>query len=115
MVTMHWIDKKTTKSSSILLAVINLAPGTGVGACVGNAIYDFLESLGVACLSKLIAVVSDNGSDAISAVTTLFHQVNRKLGTSLLTPAYHNQCADHSIQLAVLKVLTSIKVATGKL
>ena len=34
MVTMHWICTKTHQSKSILLTVVNVAPGAGVGGCV---------------------------------------------------------------------------------
>jgi len=61
---------------------------------------------------RLLNVVSDNGSDAMVVVARLFQLVNTFIGYEQMHKVNHVQCADHSIQLDVLKVLTFIKEPT---
>ncbi len=61
---------------------------------------------------RLLNVVSDNGSDAMVVVARLFQLVNTFIGYEQMHKVNHVRCADHSIQLDVLKVLTFIKEPT---
>jgi hypothetical protein len=115
MVTMNWACIKTCTAKSMILHIVNELPGVGVDNPVGAAIHQFLLGLGPAASMKLHALVSDNGSDAIAAVTALFLLVSRDLGHDQLEAEYHVRCADHEIQLAILKVLKAVKDSISKL
>ena len=53
--------------------------------------------------------MSDNGSDAIAAVKHMFQLINVAVGYEHMRSCNHVHCADHSVQLVVLKVLVRIK------
>jgi hypothetical protein len=65
MVTAHWVETRTATLRSVLLTILDVQPGRGVGKRIGTALLEFLRSLGASVLTKLLAVVIDNGSDAI--------------------------------------------------
>jgi hypothetical protein len=64
---------------------------------------------------RLLNVVNDNGSDATAVVARFFQLVNTFIGYEQMRKVSHVWCADHSVQLAVLKVLTFIKEPTEQL
>ncbi|CAK9216854.1 unnamed protein product [Sphagnum troendelagicum] len=105
VVTVHWIDTVTAKSKSLLLTIIDVASGRGVGVLVAKALFEHLKGMGLNMLLKLLNVVSDNGSDATAAVKHMFQLINATVGYEQMRPCNHVRCADHSVQLAVLKVL----------
>ena len=88
-------------------------PGNGVGERVAAELFDFLQTLGRHVLSKLQAIVSDNGSDAIKVANDLRYRINNSLDS--LKESYLIRCIDHSIQLAVKSALEFIKAANEKL
>ncbi len=105
----HWIDIITAKSKSLLLTIIDVASGRGVGVRVAKALFEHFEGMGLNVLSKLLNVVTDNGSDATVAVKHMFQLINAIIRYEQMRPCNHVRCADHSVQLAVLKVLVQIK------
>ena len=70
--TAHWIDTVTTKSKSLLLTIIDVASGCGVGVHVAKDLFEHLKGMGLNVLTKLLNVMSDNGSNAIVAVKHMF-------------------------------------------
>ncbi|KAH8936327.1 hypothetical protein BDL97_17G079600 [Sphagnum fallax] len=115
VVTVHWIDTVTAKSKSLLLTIIDVASGRGVGVRVAKALFEHLKGMGLNVLPKLLNVVSDNSSDAIAAVKHMFQLINATVGYEQMRPCNHVRCADHSGQLAVLKVLVRIKDINAQL
>jgi hypothetical protein len=57
----------------------------------------------------MLNIVSDNGSDAMAVVARLFQLINTFIGYKKMRKVNHVWCADHSVQLTALKVLTFIK------
>ncbi len=105
VVTAHWIDTVTAKSKSLLLTIIDVASGRGIGVRVTKALFEHLKGMGLNVLPKLLNVVSDNDSNVIVAVKHMFQLINATVRYEQMRPCNHVCCADHSIQLAVLKVL----------
>jgi hypothetical protein len=105
VVTTHWIDTVTAKSKSLLLTIIDVASGRGVGVHVAKALFEHLKGMGLNMLPKLLNVMSNNGSDATVAVKHMFQLINATVRYEQMRPCNHVRCADHSVQLVVLKVL----------
>ncbi len=66
-------------------------------------------------MTRLLNVISDNGLDATAIVAQLFQLVNTFIGYEQMCKVNHVRCADHFVQLVVLKVLTFIKEPTEQL
>jgi hypothetical protein len=115
VVIAHWIDTITAKSKSLLLTIIDVVSGRGVGVRVAKVLFEHLKGMGLNVLPKLLNVVSDNGSDVIVAVKHMFQLINATVGYEQMRPCNHVRCADHSVQLAVLKVLVRIKDINAQL
>jgi predicted GNAT superfamily acetyltransferase len=94
---------------SLLLTIIDVACGTGIGRRVGTALFEHSKDMGRDELTRLLNVVSDNGGDATAAFKQLFQLVNGAVGFDQMLPSNHVRCSDHSVQLAVIKVLTLIQ------
>ncbi len=109
VVTAHWIDTVTTKLKSLMLTIIDIASGRGIGMCVAKALFEHLKGMGLNMLFKLLNVVSNNGSDAIATVKHIFQLINAAIKYEQMRLCNHVRCVDHSIQLAVLKVMVWIK------
>ncbi|BBN16354.1 hypothetical protein Mp_7g05660 [Marchantia polymorpha subsp. ruderalis] len=109
VVTAQWIDLETLSPKSILLTILDVECGTGVGRRVGTALFEHLKGMGTCVLTRFLNVVSDNGSDAIAAVRRLFQLINASVGFEQMASFNHVRCADHLIQLAVIKVLSFTK------
>jgi hypothetical protein len=115
IVTAHWVDVISLTNKNILLTILDVKCGTGVSNRVGAALFEYLKRLGRDVVTRLLNVVSDNGTDATVAVARLFQLVNTFVGYEQMRKVNHVRCADHSVQLAVLKVLTFIKEPTEQL
>ncbi len=115
VVTTHWIDTVTAKSKSLLLTIIDVASGRGVGVHVAKALFEHLKGMGLNMLPKLLNVMSNNGSDATVAVKHMFQLINATVRYEQMRPCNHVRCADHSVQLVVLKVLVWIKDINAQL
>jgi hypothetical protein len=109
VVIAHWIDTVTAKSKRLLLTIIDVASGRGDGVRIAKALFEHLKGMGLNMLPKLLNVVSDNSSDAIVAVKHMFQLINATVEYEQMRPCNHIRCVDHSVQLAVLKVLVPIK------
>jgi len=115
VVTAHWVDVISLTNKNILLMILDVKCGTGVNKRIRAALFEYLKHLGQDVVTCLLNVVSDNGSDAIVAVVRLFQLVNTFIGYEQMRKVNHVQCANHSIQFAMLKVLTFIKEPTEQL
>jgi hypothetical protein len=115
VVTAHWINIVTTKSKSLLLTIINAASGRGVGMRIAEALFEHLKGMGFNVLPKLLNVVSANDSDATTAMKHMFQLINVAVGYEHMRPCNYVRCADHSVQLAVLKVLVRIEDINAQL
>jgi hypothetical protein len=105
VVTIHWIDTVTPKLKSLLRTIIDVASGLGVGVRDTKALFEHLKGMGLNVLTKLLNVVSDNGSDAIATVKHMFQLINAVVEYKQMCPCNHVRCANHSVQLGNLKVL----------
>jgi hypothetical protein len=115
IVTAHWVDVISLTNKNILLTILDVKCGIGVSKRVGAALFEYLKHLGRDVVTCLLNIVSDNGTDATVAVAWLFQLVNTFIGYEQMRKVNHIRCADHSVQLAVLKVLTFIKEPTEQL
>ncbi|BBM96807.1 hypothetical protein Mp_1g00860 [Marchantia polymorpha subsp. ruderalis] len=91
VVTAHCVDIKTLSRKSILLTILDVECSTG--------------GMGTGVLTRLLNVVSDNGSDAIATVTRLFQLINASVGFEQMSNINHVRCDHHSIQLDVIKAM----------
>jgi len=107
--TVHWIDIVMAKSKSLLLTIIDVANGRGVGVRIVKAPFEHLKGMGLNVLPKLLNVVNDNDSNVNAAVKHIFQLINATIGYEQMCPCNHIHCADHSVQLPILKVLVRIK------
>ncbi len=91
------------------MTILDVKCGISVSKRVGIALFEYLKRLGRDVVTRLLNVVSDNGSDATTAIARLFQLVNTFIGYEQMRKVNHVRCADHSVQLVGLKVLTFIK------
>ncbi|KAH9542163.1 hypothetical protein CY35_14G101700 [Sphagnum magellanicum] len=111
----HWVDVASLTNKSILLTILDVKCGINVNKHVRAALFEYLKRLGQDVVTCLLNVVNNNGSDATNAVARLFQLVNTFIGYEQMCKVNHVQCSDHSVQLAMLKVLTFIKEPTEQL
>jgi hypothetical protein len=97
MVTAHWIDTSSGESRSVLLTILDVVCGMGIGNRVGEALFTHLKSMWHPFMENLLNVVSDNGSDAISAFETLFCLVNTFVGNKQMLWANQVRRADNYV------------------
>jgi hypothetical protein len=88
---------------------------TGISTCVEATLFEYLKRLGRDVVTRLLNIISDNGSDAKAAVAHLFQLVNTFIRYKHMHKVNHIRCTNHSVQLDVLKVLTFIKEPTEQL
>jgi hypothetical protein len=115
IVTAHWVDVTFLTNKSILLTILDVKCRTGISKRVKTALFEYLKRLGWDVVTRLLNVVSDNGSDATAAIARLFQLVNTFIDYEQMCKVNHVQCANHSTQLVVLKVLMFIKEPTEQL
>jgi len=115
IVIAHWVDVTSLTNKSIILTIFDVKCGIGVGKRVGTTLFEYLKHLGQDFVMRLLNVVNDNGSDATVAIARLFQLVNTFISYEQMHKVNHVQCADYSVQLVVLKVLTFIKEPTEQL
>ncbi len=109
--TAHWTDIATGELSEVILDFFYVPPGPGVGARCGHYLYKVLDAFGA--VDKLIAVVTDNGSDAVVATGTLQHLVG--LHDERVLPLHHVRCFAHVFQLGIKPIIDAISPATSTL
>jgi hypothetical protein len=97
VVTAHWVDVASLTNKNILFTILNVKCGTGVSKRVGTALFEYLKRLGRDVMTRLLNVVSDNGSDTTVVIARLFQLVNTFIGYEQMRKVNHIRCADHSI------------------
>jgi hypothetical protein len=115
VVTAHWVNVTSLTNKSIFLTILNVKCGTSVSKCVGTTLFEYLKRLGRDVVTRLFNIVNDNESDATVAIAQLFQLVNTFIGYEQMCKVNHFRCADHYVQLVMLKVLTFIKEPTEQL
>jgi hypothetical protein len=116
VVTAHWFDTTSGTMKSLLLTILDVTSGTGIENQVGSALFAHLtDKVGIAFLLRLHHVVTDNDSDACTAVTRLFQLVNSHLGSKVLLLSNHIRCANHYLQRGVIFILSQVKGINEKL
>jgi hypothetical protein len=115
IITAHWVDVTSLTNKSIFLTIFDVKCETSINKRVGAALFEYLKRLGRDVVTCLLNVVSDNGSDTTTAVAWLFQLVNTFINYKQMRKVNQVRCADHSVQLAMLKVLTLIKEPTEQL
>ncbi|CAK9206011.1 unnamed protein product [Sphagnum troendelagicum] len=111
----HWVDVVSLTDKGIFMAILDVKCETSVSKRVGAALFEYLKRLGRDVMTRLLNVVSDNGLDVTTIVARLFQLVNTFIGYEHMREVNHVRCADHSVQLVVLNVLTFIKEPTEQL
>lgn len=96
--TIHFIDSHGVLRDA-LLGYFYVPPGKGLGQRTGVRLYEFLCSVG--CSQKLLATVTDNGSDAIVAARTLADLLEGRHGRVIVTEDNQRRCLVHTMQLGV--------------
>jgi hypothetical protein len=115
IVTMHWVNVTSLTNKTILLTILDIKCRTGISKRIRTALFEYLKRLGRDVVTRLLNVVSDNGSDATVAIARLFQLVNTFIGYEQMRKVNHIRCAEHYVQLVVLKVLTFIEEPTEQL
>jgi hypothetical protein len=105
VVIAHWIDTITAKLKNLLLTIIDVASGRSIGVHVAKAFFEHLKGMGLNMLPKLLNVVSENGFDATAAMKHMFQLINATIEYEQMRSCNHVRCTNHSVQLAILKVL----------
>ncbi len=72
IVTVHWVNVTSLTNKSNLLTILDVKCRTGVSKRVGTALFEYLKRLGRDVVARMLNVVSDNGSNAITAIAWLF-------------------------------------------
>jgi hypothetical protein len=72
VVTAHWVDVASLTNKSILLMILDVKCETGVSKRIGVALFEYLKRLGRDVVTRLLNVVSDNGSNVTVTVAWLF-------------------------------------------
>jgi N-methylhydantoinase B/oxoprolinase/acetone carboxylase alpha subunit len=67
-------------NKSIFLTILDVKCEIGVNKRVRAALFEYLKRLGRDVLTRLLNVVSDNGSDATATIARLFQLVNTFIG-----------------------------------
>jgi hypothetical protein len=80
VVTAHWVDVVSLSNKSILLTILDVKCETCVTKRVGVALFEYLKRLCRDVVTRLLIVVSDNGSDATVVVARLFQLINTFIG-----------------------------------
>ncbi|CAK9869577.1 unnamed protein product [Sphagnum jensenii] len=109
VVTVHWVDITSLTNKTILLTILNVNCETGISKRIGAALFEYLKLLGRDVVMHLLNMVNNNGSDTTAVVARFFQLVNTFISYEQMRKVNHVQCADHSVQLVVLKVLTLLR------
>ncbi len=72
VVTAHSVDVTSLTNKNILLTILDVKCGIGVSKCVETTLFEYLEHLGRDVVTRLLNVVSDNGSNATTVIARLF-------------------------------------------
>jgi hypothetical protein len=112
VVTAHWVNIAFLTNKNILWTILDVKCGSGISKRVGAALFEYLKRLGQDVVMRLLNLVSDNGLDPTVVIARLFQLVNTFIGYEQMCKVNHVRCTDHSVRLAVLKVLTFIKEPT---
>lgn len=115
LINAQWIDTSTRVMKNVVLHIIEPDGGIGLGKRVAKEVFEFLRFLGRPALRKLLAIITDNGSDAVAAARELMRLINDYLNEEVVSPSMLLRCADHSIQLAVKEALAYIAQPNDKL
>jgi hypothetical protein len=114
IVTADIVYVASLTNKSILLTILDVKCENGVSKHIGAALFEYLKHPVRVVMTRLFNV-SNNGLNAPIAIARLFQLVNTFIGYEQMRKVNHVQCADHSVQLVVLKVLTFIKEPTEQL
>ena len=76
---------------------------TGVGKRVRTTLFNYLKRLDRDFVTRLINVVSENGSDATNYVMRMFQLVSAFITYNQMCKLNQVHCADHSVNLALLR------------
>jgi hAT family C-terminal dimerisation region len=107
-VTLHFVDPHSFELQSCLIDFFHVVPGTGVSGRVADHLEGMLKQFGL--WTRLLAVVSDNGSDAKAAARLLTEKP-----ASTLTKQNCCRCIVHSLDLGVKAAFDEIQKTLGQL
>ena len=106
-VTAHFTDIESKCVKTLLLDFSTLPPGAGIGGRLAEHLYETLCSFGVQ--RRLVAAVSDNGSDAVKAadfLSTIYTDISS--GKQILRADHHIRCVVHSLQIGIKRAVEDI-------
>ncbi|XP_078720813.1 uncharacterized protein LOC144937280 [Lampetra fluviatilis] len=93
-VTLHWMDPASFSMCNCIIDFFWVAPGEGVGKRMAQRLHELLDDFGV--WPRLLAVVTDSGSDAVASAKSL-----TLLEGSNLRSTCCLRCIAHCVNLGV--------------
>ncbi|SPQ95047.1 unnamed protein product (mitochondrion) [Plasmodiophora brassicae] len=111
-VTLHWIDTSVGLLLTCLLDFTYIDPGKGAGKRIGTAICERLSDFQID--DKILAVVNDNGSDAIAAAEYVSSTMTAS-GHRIVEPRNLLRCAKHTLQLGIKSAVDVVEPALTRL
>jgi hypothetical protein len=109
--TLHWISTDLGTTCDCILDFFFVTPGPGVGERCGSYLISLLDSFGI--ISRVLAVVSDNGGDAVVAGRAVVIAAAAEESTRL--PTEHVRCFAHTFQLAIRCITDAVAPSIASL
>jgi hypothetical protein len=80
VVTAYWVDVASLNNKSILPTILDVKCGTSVNKHIGATLFKYLKRMGRDVMTRLLNVISDNGSDMTVFIARVFQLVNTFIG-----------------------------------
>jgi hypothetical protein len=80
VVTAYWVDVASLNNKSILPTILDVKCGTSVSKHIGATLFKYLKRMGRDVMTRLLNVISDNGSDMTASIARVFQLVNTFIG-----------------------------------
>jgi hypothetical protein len=80
VVTAYWVDVTSLNNKSILPTILDVKCGTSVNKHIGATLFKYLKRMGRDVMTRLLNVISDNGSDMTVFIARVFQLVNTFIG-----------------------------------
>ncbi|XP_061405628.1 uncharacterized protein LOC133341190 [Lethenteron reissneri] len=93
-VTLHWMDPASFSMCNCIIHFFWVAPGEGVGKRMAQRLHELLDDFGV--WPRLLAVVTDSGSDAVASAKSLMLLEGSNLRSTCCL-----RCIVHCVNLGV--------------
>ncbi|KAH9138280.1 hypothetical protein LEN26_005364 [Aphanomyces euteiches] len=108
-VTLHWMNEDNACLEEIILDFFHVLPGPGNGKRCDEYLSQLVASLDL--IHPLVAIVSDNGSDAVLTATTAITLLKH----DDVATTEHIRCFAHTFQLAIRSITDAIAPSVDRL